>query len=84
MPLATFRHKKKRGLSVGTVDERLDSHSKKRYVVYLLQMRWQTIKKRGGLNNERLPDQRDRKRDVFKQVRIFKSCFIYALFKRKS
>lgn len=26
------------------------------------------------------PDQRDRKRDVFKQVRIFKSCFIYALF----
>lgn len=47
-------------------------------------MRWQDIRKRGDLNNEKLSDQRDRKSDVFKQVRIFKSCFIYALFKRKS
>lgn len=42
------------------------------------------IKKRGGLTNKKLSDQRDGKSDVVKRVRLLKSCFIYALFKRKS
>lgn len=47
-------------------------------------MRWHNIKKRRSLNNEKLLDQREQKSDVFKQVTVLKSCFIYALFKRKS
>lgn len=69
---------------MAALDEGIGTYSKWWYVAYLQQMRWQNIKKRGGLNNKKLFDQRDWESDIFKQVRLLKSCFIYALFKRKS